>query len=504
MNGQIRRLGVGFAALFLVLFAQAAYVQVVAADRIANESGNAARQIRAEYETQRGAILAADQSILAESILAPEGSVFRYERRYPKGVLFGHATGFYSRIFTRTGLEQAMNPYLAGTAPELAASNLSDLLLGRPKVGGTVVTTLVPVLQQVARAELGGLAGAVVAIDPRTGDVLAMYSNPGYDPNLLSTGTTAEIEAAWDTYEADPRKPLLSKALGELYLPGSTFKIITASAALENGWGPDKLWDNPRVLDLPTTGDDLENFGGSLCNGGSRTVSMQEGFVESCNVTFGSIALELGADRLARQAFDYGFCPISPPDDVSCSDPPIPFVLPFESGRFPQPDYFEERTPALAYSGVGLDNVVTNPLHLALITAAIANGGTMPAPRLVSEVRDPQGRVVREFAAQILGRPVSTDTAVAMRSLMLQVVSRGTGSAAQIDGIAVAGKTGTATNGEGRAPNAWFTAFAPAGPGQVPRIAVAVIVLDGGDEGNEATGGRIAAPIARALIEAAL
>ena len=505
MDRQIRRLGIAFVALFSLLFAQIAYVQIVAADRIANQPANAARQIRAEYETQRGAILAADGvTILAESIEAAPESVYRYERRYPKGVLYGHITGYYSRLYGRSGLEQSMNPYLAGTAPELAASNLTDLILGTPKKGGAVVTTIVTRLQVPARDARAGRRGAVLAIDPGTGDVLAAYSNPGYDPTVLSTGTRDQMQVAWERLNADLEKPLLSKAFQELYLPGSTFKLITASAALENDYGPESKWPNPRVLDLEFTQDDLENFGGSLCAGGIPKVTMAKGFEDSCNVIFGEVGLKLGAHKLAAQAHAYGLCPTMPPDRTDCQEQTIPFALPFEVGRFPEPEYFDQRQPALAYSATGLDNDLMNPLHLALVSAAIANGGVMMEPRIVSEVRDPQGRVVKELDPQVWGRPISDATAVQMRQMMVAVVEQGTGYAAKIDGITVAGKTGTATNGKGRPPNAWFTAFAPAGATDVPAIAVAVIVLDGGDLGNEATGGREAAPIARAVIEAYL
>ena len=507
MDRQIRRLGFAFVGLFALLFAQVAYIQVVAADRIANQPGNAARQIRAEYETQRGAILAADgKTVLADSIAATGDTTFAYERRYPRGELYGQITGYYSRLYGRSGIEQALNPYLAGTASELATSNLTDLILGRPRKGGTVVTTVVPGLQEAARTALGDLHGAVAAIDPETGAVLALYSNPGYDPTELSTGSLDEMRTAWEQLNADPDKPLLSKAFQELYLPGSTFKLVTASAALENGWGPEKEWPNPLILDLPTTDDDLANFGGSSCNGGSKTVTMAEAFKESCNVTFGEIGLALGADRLARQARAYGFCPTLPPDQPGCLEPTYPFTLPAETGRFPEPSYFDQRIPALAYSAVGLDNDLSNPLQLALVSATIANGGTMLEPTLESQVRDPQGRVVKEFGPTIFGRPISTATAETMRQMMVSVVNDpgGTGSAAALPDITVAGKTGTATNGPDQPPNAWFTAFAPAGETQTPRIAVAVIVLDGGNLGNEATGGRVAAPIARAVIQAYL
>lgn len=512
MERQIRRLGIAFVVLFSLLFAQVAYVQVFAADRIANEPGNAARQIRSEYETKRGPILAADgRTILADSVKAPEGSVYTYEREYPRGELYGHLTGYYSRIYGRGGLEQAMNAYLSGTADELAAQNLTDLILGKPKKGGAVVTTIVPSVQQAAKQALGAFKGAVAAIDPRTGDVIALYSNPGFDPTGLSVGTAEEMKAVWEALNADPDKPLLSKAFQELYLPGSTFKMITASAALERGTTPDGLpytvdtrIDNPHVLDLPTTDDDLHNFGDEFCSGGVKTVSLAEAFRQSCNVPFGKVGLDIGPEVLAEQARAYGFCRTFPPTETACDGTTIPFLLDVENGRFPDPAYFDERTPAVAYSAVGLDNDLTNPLQLALIAAAIGNGGRLYEPRLVTEIRDPQGEVVKEFGSEVWGTPISSVTANAMRVMMVNVVANGTGYAAAIDGVVVAGKTGTATNGEDEPPNAWFASFAPAGEGQTPRVAVAVIVLDGGDLGNEATGGRVAAPIAREVIQAAL
>jgi len=511
MDRQIRRLGFAFVGLFALLFAQVAYIQVFAADRIAGEPANAARQIRAEYSVERGQILAADErTALAESVKNPDpNSVYHFIRKYPGRELYGQLTGYYSRIYGFSGLEDAMNPYLSGTSPEFTAQNLTDILLGRPKVGGTVLTTIVPDLQRVARDALGSHQGAVVALDPGTGDVLAMYSNPGYDPNPLSTGTDDQINAAWNALISDPERPLISKAFQELYLPGSTFKLVTASAALENGWGPDKSWPNPHVLDLPQSSSTLQNFGNELCNGGSTTVTMAQAFEHSCNVTFGEIGLRLGADKLSQQAFRYGFCPILPPDQVTCTQPTIPFTLPWNNGRFPEPAYFNENLPKVALSAVGLDNDKQNPLQLALESAAIANGGLLYAPRLVTEVRDSTGRTIKEFAKQDYGHPISVHTADEMRQMMISVVTSGTGTAAQIPGITVAGKTGTATNcgpvpNCDVPPNAWFTAFAPAGSGQNPSIAVAVIVLDGGDLGSEATGGLVAAPIAKQVMQAYL
>jgi penicillin-binding protein A len=511
MDRQIRRLGIAMVALFALLFGQVAYVQVFAAERIADSPGNATRQIRAEFEVERGQIIAADRrTVLARSVEAGPNQVYRYQREYPEGDLYGHITGYYSRIFGRAGIEQAFNEYLAGTAPELAVSNVTDLILGRPKKGSSVYTTIVPNLQHAAQDALGGQPGAVAAVDPRNGDVLALYSNPGFDPNVLSNGSDRSMRAAWEELNADPRKPLLSKAFQELFLPGSSFKMVTASATLGRGATVDTTWPNPHVLDLPTTDDDLANYGGALCQGGAPQVTTLQAFQESCNVTFGEMGLELWGDRtgnfgLSDQADDYGFCPTNPPDVTECDEPRIPFELPFQNGRFPEASYFAERIPARAYAAVGLDNVLTNPLHLALVAGAVANAGELYAPRIVTSVRDAQGRTVREFDEELALRPITSTTASQMTQMMLSVTQGGTASSAFSGfGVPVAGKTGTATTGDGSPPNAWFTGFAPAGSGQTPTIAVSVIVLEGGGLGDAATGGQIAAPIARAVIDAYL
>jgi peptidoglycan glycosyltransferase len=498
MERRIRRLGIALVLLFTVLFAQLAYVQVFAADDIKNNPANFSRQLIAEYNVQRGKILTADGLVLAESVPAPEGSRYRFERRYPQGDLYGYITGFYSRIYGRSALEQSMNSYLSGEAPELAISTFTDLFLGREKRGGNIFVTVDPNLQELARTALGPNQGAVVAMDPRSGDILALYSTPGFDPSELSSGSDAEMRQAWKRLNADPDKPLLALSHQELFLPGSSFKIVTASAALENGFGPDSPWPNPHRLTLPLTNEQLQNFGDDFCNGGSSQVTLIQAFEESCNVTFAEVGLRLGAERLAAQARAYGLCGTLPPERTTCEGPLISFELPFQNGRFPEPEYFERNDPLLAFSAIGLDNDLVNPLQMALMASTVANGGEMPQPRIVSEIRDSQGRVVREFGVSTVRRAISASTAAALTQMMIAVVNNGSGYRAAIPGIQVAGKTGTATNGEGRPPNAWFTAFAPA---QDPRIAVSVIVLDGGDLGNEATGGQVAAPIVKQLIE---
>ena len=494
MERQIRRLGVALMVLFVIAFAQVNYLQVFAADRIADDPANAQRQLIAEYKVDRGSILAADgTTVLASSRKSPGD--LRFQRRYPHGELYAHETGFYSFVFGRTELEQAFNDFLAGDAPELLQQTLTDLILGRPKQGATIVTTLVPEIQEAAAAAAAAEAGdvAIAAIDPATGDVLALVSEPTYDPNLLASQDPKVVRDSWEVLNEDPDKPLLSRASDELFPPGSTFKLVTASAALENGFGPDSLWPNPNELDLPLTDATIENFGGSTCSGGSQ-ITLADALRQSCNVVFGAVGLELGAEKLAEQARAYGFT-------AEAGEDLVPFDIPWTSGVFPAPETFEGRDPAVAISAIGQQDVAANPLQMALVAAAIANDGVEMQPRLVTEARDPSGRVIAEFQPREFSRPLSPENAAALTQMMVGVVEGGTGTAAQIPGVTVAGKTGTAQHGEGEDPHAWFVCFAPA---EAPQIAVAVIVLDGGSLGSEATGGQVAAPIARAVLEAGL
>src|SRR6266545_4816515 len=466
MERQIRKLGMALLALFLIAFVQINYIQVFAADRIANDPANAQRQLIAEYKVDRGSILAADgTTVLASSRKSP--GQLRFQRRYPHGELYAHETGFYSFVFGRT----------------------------EPKQGATIVTTLVPEIQEAAAAAALAEAGdvAIAAIDPATGDVLALVSEPTYDPNPLASQDPNVVRDSWDELNADPEKPLLSRASDELFPPGSTFKLVTASAALENGFGPESLWPNPNELDLPLTDATIQNFGGSTCSGGSQ-ITLADALRQSCNVVFGGVGLELGAEKLAEQARAYGFT-------AEAGEDLVPFDIPWSSGVFPAPETFEGRDPAVAISAIGQQDVAANPLQMALVGAAIANGGVEIQPRLVTEARDPSGRVIAEFKPQEFSRPLSPENAAALTQMMVGVVESGTGTAAQIPGVTVAGKTGTAQHGEDENPHAWFVCFAPA---EAPQIAVAVIVLDGGSLGSEATGGQVAAPIARAVLEAAL
>jgi penicillin-binding protein A len=485
MDRQIKRLAVALAVLFALLFAQLNWIQVFAASRISNNPANF-RLIIQEYKVHRGEILARDlRTVLAKSV--PSTGQLKYLRRYPDGPLYGHITGYYSLIYGLSGLESSQNDWLGAHASQLTFSTLADEISNRPRQGASVVTTIDPHLQQVASQALNGRAGAVAALDPRTGEVLALVANPSYDPNPLSSHDPKQITAAWKQLNADPTKPLLSNATDQIYPPGSTFKLIDTAAALQNGYTPQSTFPNPQALRLPQTTHLFHNFADSHCPGGS-TITLAAALTVSCDVTFAQLGLKLGADTLAKQAAAFGF------------NQHIPFELPFSEGRFPPAAFFSDQLPLLAYSAVGQADVAANPLQMALVAAAVANHGVEMQPQIVKEIRDPGGGVIQSSGPKVFSHPMPASVAAQMTAMMVSVVQSGTGTAAQIPGVAVAGKTGTAEMPSGL-PTVWFVSFAPA---TNPQIAVAVMLLNGGGAGPNATGGVVAAPVAKQIIQAAL
>ncbi len=492
MTRSIRHTAWAVFVLFGLLFLNLNWLQVIRADDLAGDSRNR-RQLLAEYDIRRGTITVGqgtEQRAIASSIETDDQ--LRFLRVYSEPQTYAHITGFHSFVFGRSQLEQRYTDFLQGSSPEALFRNLGDALQGRERQGDTVVTTIDPAVQEAAVAALGAQQGAVVAIDPRTGDVLAMVSSPTYDPNLLSSHDGNEIRTAWDALEADPANPRLNRAASETFAPGSTFKVITAAAALERGVQPDDTYADPTFLDLPQTSAQIGNFSqGRPCSNGQR-ITLQRALEVSCNTTFGQIGLDLGADALIQTAEAFGL------------NSDLEFDLPTATSRIPK----ELDAPATAQSAIGQRDVRVSPLQMALVAASIGNAGIMMNPRLVTEVQDFAGRTVRQYPAaprtigdNATGQVISPSTAQALTQMMAGVVASGSGTNASLPGITVAGKTGTAEQGEGEAPDVWFIGFAPA---EDPRVAVAVIVENGGDAGESGTGGGVSAPIARTVMEAAL
>jgi len=475
MNRQIRRVGLVLTGCFVALFVQLNYLQVVSAARLANHPGNV-RAVLRDYAEARGQIVTSDGVVVAQSV--PTKDEFQRLRTYPTGPLFGHVSGFFSFNLGATAVESAYNGELAGRAPDQQLRNLGDWLIGKEPTGD-VVLNISNAAQEAAKAALGDRRGSVVALDPTTGAVLALWSYPSYDPNPLAAHNPKDVQNAFDAYKNDKGNPMLARAYRERYPPGSTFKVITASTALETGTAtPDTPFPSLRFLPLPQSDKVLHNFGGSSCGG-----TLAESFRRSCNTTFGQVGLNLGEKLVdGMHAFGIG-------EDV-------PFDLAESRSTGPAAGTFAHNKPSFANAAIGQGDVAVTPLQMAMVAAAIANNGVLMAPHVAREVRAPDGTVIRQIEPKEWKRAVSPATAATVGGMMRQVVENGTGMNARIPGVAVAGKTGTAEV-PGGPPHAWFIGYAPA---DAPRFAIAVIVERGGDIGDEATGGRVAAPVGAQLL----
>jgi peptidoglycan glycosyltransferase len=482
VNAPLRRLGVVVAAMFSLLLLAATYVQFVDAGDLQADSRNS-RTFFAELSRDRGPITVGGDAVAASE---PVDDRYKYLRQYTSGPVYAPVTGSYSVVYGASGLEEAADGLLSGSSDTLFYRRLSDLLTGREPAGAVVETTLDAQLQQIAYDALGDQKGAVVALDPQTGAVLAMVSTPSYDPNSLAGHETEAVQETYRELLADPDRPLDNRAIASYqYPPGSVFKLVTSAAALESGeYTPDSPLAGPAVLDLPQTDAGLRNDNGRAC-GTDDQVTLADALRISCNTAFASLGMDLGNEALSDQAAKFGFGnTFRVPMRVTASTVP--------TGMNP---------PQLAQASIGQYEVRVTPMQVAMVSAAIANDGVVMEPYVVDSVRGEDLEVLQSSSPTEHGRAMSADNAAALTQMMLGVVEDGTGTSAQIDGVEVAGKTGTAQNAEGAAPHAWFTAFAPADD---PQIAVAVVVENGGSAGDEASGGRTAAPIARKLIQARL
>ena len=487
MNRPLRKVALACLLLFGLLLVNVNIVQVVRADGLRDNPLNS-RVLLRTYEQQRGPIAIVEpgggRTAVAESTRT-DGPL-TYLRSYPGGPAYAPVTGFYSFIYGRTGIESSQDRLLSGQDDRLFVNRLSDVVTGREPEGASVVLTIDPAAQKAAYDALAsrGLRGAVVAIDPRTGAVLAMASTPSYDPSTLSSFNPATIRRNYDQLLGDSDDPLINRAIAKTYPPGSTFKVITAAAALADGLTPESMIPSPRELDLPLTDRNLRNFGGGACTGDTSTLA--DALRISCNTAFAGLSLKLGEDKMRAQAEAFGFNT----DDLSVPTRVATSVYPTQLDA-----------PALARTGIGQDDVQVTPLQMALVAAGIANGGEVMKPYLVREVQAPDLSLLVRTEPERYKRAVTREIAAELTRMMQLVVESGSGTAAKIDGVAVAGKTGTAQHAAGRPPHAWFIGFAPAND---PRVAVAVVVEDGGDAGSEATGGRLSAPIARDVMRAVL
>lgn len=478
MNGPIRRVAAGIFLCLSALLVGVTWYQVVRADELRDDPRNP-RPALFERGKERGLIVTVDGTILARSVEDPDDPR-SFVREYPEGEVFAHLVGYSSFLVGNSGLEATYSSELRSRR-DLTISDVVAALLGsdlRPK---SIEVTVDAELQRAAQALLGANRGAIVALDPATGAVLASVSNPSFDPELLLGNDTAE---QWDRLLTEDGEPLRDRATQELYPPGSTFKTVVAAAALDTGAAsPGTTFDDPVEFQLPGSSATISNANGQTCNDG-QNATMLQALVRSCNTIFAQLAIELGAANIGITAEALGFN-----QDIGY-EWDVPDAVWDTS-------VLDEDPAALGQSGIGERDVRATPLHMAMVAAAIANDGVAASPFAVRRIFDAEGETVEETEVAELGRSMTSDTAMTLTQMMERVVTEGTGRQAAVPGVRVAGKTGTAT-GSSEFPSPWFIGFAPLDD---PSIAIAVFIEGSPVSGESASGGSTAAPIASELIE---
>lgn len=493
MNKQLKFISRTVFGMFIILFFAVTMIQFVNADELrANELNS--RTVMNGYKVERGSILVNGDPV---AFSTPTGDDYRYVRQYANGPLYAPITGYYSHSQGMSGLEAAMNQDLSGSGNAQFFTRILNTLNGVTPQGSSVQTTIDAKAQEEAAAALneGGFEGAVVAIEPKTGRILALASTPSFDPNLLSSNDDADIIKNYRQLEEDPTQPLDNRAIaGDLYHPGSVYKLVVAAAALESGTAtPDTAFPNPASLQLPQSNAVMYNSTRSTCGSG-ETATLQQALAFSCNIPIAELAMQMDRDAVPKMAHEFGF------------DQDIQIPLKVTPSTAPAP--LDQAQVAL--SSIGQLDVRTTPLQMAMVSAGIANDGTVMQPQLVDQVITPDLRVEKEFSPEEFSRPISKKTATALAGMMERDVSD-PGAYAQnaaIPGVRVAGKTGTAENGKDEDGNdlpytLWFTGFAPVDD---PQVAVAVVIANGGGAANQYQGSSFELPtaIGKRVMEAVL
>jgi peptidoglycan glycosyltransferase len=484
MNTPLRRVGLAIMVLTLLLLANATYIQVVKADSYRTDPRNQ-RVLLDQYSRQRGLILDTTGNVKLADVKATNDRL-KFLRTYPGGKMYAPVTGYYSVQYGSTGLERAADDTLNGSDDRLFVRRLSDLITGRDPSGGSIQTTIDTRVQKAAYDAMtsNGYKGATVAIKPNTGEILAMVSTPSFDPNPLASHNTSVEEKAKTKLDKDPDEPLTNRAISNTYPPGSTFKLVTAAAALSNGMGKDTKLPTQPTITLPHTHTTSSNFGFETCPGDT----MFDALAHSCNTAFETLAGKVGKQKLEDQAGKFGI-----------GQPDLKIPTPVAQSSI---DPIQDQA-ALYTSGIGQHNVRLTALQDAMIGATIANGGNRMNPQLIKQILAPDLSVLEGFSPDSAGQAVSPSVASTLKDMMLASEANTTGGQDH-PGLKIASKTGTAEHGvdpKAVPPHAWYVGFAPA---DNPQIAVATIVENGGNEGLAATGGKVAAAVARAAIQAGL
>jgi peptidoglycan glycosyltransferase len=479
MTKELKRVSLVVASMFLSLFLAGTLVQAVNTEAVANDPRNV-RNIYESYKTQRGPILV-DGKPIAESV--PVDNAYRYLRTY-ENKIYSSVTGFFSVFRGATGIEAAANSYLSGQSSSQFFEQVSAVLSGNPVTGAAVELTIDPKMQQAAWDALGDYSGALIAMDPVTGNILAMVSKPGFNANRVASHDSDKVRENYVELESNPANPLINKTIsGDLYHPGSVFKLVVAAAALESGqYTASSTFDNPVSVQLPDSTSEVFNSSRKTC-GPKAQVSLSYAMRFSCNVPFVELGLALGQDRIRAQAELFGFG-----KEIRVPMLATPSVYPEEMDQ-----------AQLGLSSFGQFDVRVSPLQMALVSSAIANGGLMMQPNLIESVISPNLSVIQSTQPEVLSQPITAETAEALKKMMVQSVSKGVASNASVSGVKVAGKTGTAENGEDQRVTLWFTGFAPS---VNPRVAIALVIEDGGGRDTGASGNATAAPVARSFFKA--
>jgi peptidoglycan glycosyltransferase len=481
VNRELKRVSIVVMLMFVTLLGSTSVVQAFQADNLSADPRNT-RTLYDSYQVERGAILVKGEPI-AQSM--PADDDFKFLRTYTNPELYAPITGYIPINGQPTGLEFALNSELTGTSNSQFFDKISALVTGQDPKGAAVEVTIDPIAQQAAWDALGDYTGSVVVTEPATGRILAMVSKPGFNPNLLTVHNNAEVTASYDALVADPNDPLINRAINSLNPPGSIFKLVVTTAALESGnYTPESTFLNPSVYMAPGTTSVIENSSGGTCGAG-ETVTLATALRLSCNIPFAELGVQLGDTTIRETAEKFGFN----------STHSIPMTV----SKSTYPRGLDD--PQTAQSAFGQFDVTATPLQMAMVSGAIANGGVVMAPNLVQEILAPNLSAIQTFEATELGRVMSEETAATITAMMVNGVQDGAASNARIDGVDVAGKTGTAQNGSTDPFTLWFTGFAPAND---PQYAITVLVENGGGEGQTGFGNKLAAPVAKKVLEAVL